>query len=451
MKKTNDKNDRRQSRIATAGFMAILALGVLGSAPVSGPLSAADNASTGEVETWNAIMFQAAQAAGTSPFVMTRVAAIVQAAVFDAVNGIERRYTPIHVPPAAHPGASRRAAVVLAAYTTLVNLYPSQKTTFDQQLVASLASIASDAAAENSTSIWRGAVWGHSVGSAILSWRSTDGFTPPPPAFLGGTAAGQWRPTPPAFLPGAGPQFAYMTPWGIQSPQQFRPSGPRALTSAQYAADLNEVAAMGSIGSSLRTADQTLLARFWQSTTPNYIFNRAALDLAAERHLTFSEKARLLGLLNLAMADADIACWDAKYYYVFWRPVTAIPLADTDGNPSTTADPAWTPLLITPAIPDYPSGHTALAGAAGTVLANSFGESSGLALTSDAPAMAGVVRSFTTVSAMMDEVRDARVFGGIHFRTADNDGQAVGVAVAQYLIQNVLLPVSGKRTGQLAH
>jgi hypothetical protein len=449
--KTNDNCGRRQSRIGTAGSIAILALGVLGSAAVSGPLSAAGDGSTGEIEVWNGIMFQAAQAANTSPFVMTRVAAIVQAAVFDAVNGIERRYTPIHVAPAAEPGASRRAAVVLAAYTTLVNLYPLQKVTFDQQLTISLASIASDAAAENSTSISRGAIWGQSVGNAILSWRSTDGFTPPPPPFLGGLAAGQWRPTPTAFLPGAGPQFAYMTPWGIQSPQQFRPSGPPALTSAQYAVDLNEVAAVGSIGSSLRTADQTLLARFWQSTTPNYIFNHVALQLAAERHLTFSEKARLLGLLNLALADADIACWDAKYYYAFWRPVTAIALADTDGNPSTTADPGWTPLLITPAIPEYPSGHTALAGAAGTVLANYFGESSHVALTSDAPAMAGVVRSFTTVSAVMDEVRDARVFAGIHFRTADNDGQAVGAAVAHYLIQNVLLPVNGNHTGQLAH
>ncbi len=246
--KTNDNYGRRQSRIGTAGSIAILALGVLGSAPVSGPLSAADNGSTGEIETWNGIMFQAAQAANTSPFVMTRVAAIVQAAVFDAVNGIERRYTPIHVAPAAEPGASQRAAVVLAAYITLVNLYPSQKVTFDQQLSASLASIASDAAAENSTSISRGAVWGQTVGNAILSWRSTDGFTPPPPPFLGGFATGQWRPTPPAFLPGAGPQFAYMTPWVIQSPQQFRPSGPPALTSAQYAADLNEVAAMVPVG-----------------------------------------------------------------------------------------------------------------------------------------------------------------------------------------------------------
>lgn len=449
--KSKHNYGRSQSRIGTAGSIAILALSVLGSAPVSGPLRAADHGSTGEIETWNGIMFQAAQAANTSPFVMTRVAAIVQAAVFDAVNGIERRYTPIHVAPAAEPGASRRAAVVLAAYTTLVNLYPSQKVTFDQQLSASLVSIASDAAAENSTSISRGAVWGQTVGNGILLWRSTDGFTPPPAPFLGGLATGQWRPTPPAFLPGAGPQFAYMTPWVIQSPQQFRPFGPPALTSAQYAADWNEVAAMGSIGSSLRTPDQTLLARFWQSTTPNYIFNHAALALAAERHLTFSEKARLLGLLNLAMADADIACWDAKYYYVFWRPVTAIALADTDGNPSTTTDPGWTPLLITPAIPDYPSGHTSLAGAAGTVLANYFGEILDVTLTSDALAMAGVVRSFTTVSAVMDEVRDARVFGGIHFRTADNDGQAVGVAVAQYLIQNALLPINGNPAGQLVH
>jgi membrane-associated phospholipid phosphatase len=240
-----------------------------------------------------------------------------------------------------------------------------------------------------------------------------------------------------------------MRPWVIESPDQFRPGGPPALTSARYTADFDEVKAMGSMGSALRTSDQTLLAQFWQSTTPNYIFNNAALVLAAERHLTFSEKARLLGLLNAAMADADIACWDAKYYYAFWRPVTAIELADTDGNPSTASDPGWLPLLVTPAIPDYPSGHTSLSGAAGTVLATYFGERTSVNLTSDAPAMVGVVRSFDGFSALMREVVDARVFGGIHFRTADIDGQATGVAVARYVIDNAFLPVHGTRTGQL--
>jgi hypothetical protein len=392
-----------------------------------------------QISNWNTIMFRAAQTAGTTPLVMTRVAAIVQGAVFDAVNGIERRYTPLHVDPAAAPGASKRAAAVLAAYTTLVSIYPTQKPMLDQELASSLSSINSSQAAEHSVSISSGAAWGLSVANAILTWRSTDGFIPPPPPFVGGNAVGEWRPTPPAFLPGAGTQFAYMTPWVIRSPSQFRPAGPPPLTSARYTADFNEVKALGSIGSQLRTPDQTLLAQFWQSTTPSYIFNHAALTLAAERDLTFSEKARLLGVLNTAMADADIACWDAKYHYVFWRPVTAIALADTDDNPLTISDAGWTPLLVTPNIPDYPSGHTALSGAAGTVLATWFGARSSVKLVSDAPAMLGVVRSFRNFSRMMNEVVDARIFAGIHYRTADVDGQATGVAVARYVIDNAFL------------
>jgi hypothetical protein len=242
-----------------------------------------------------------------------------------------------------------------------------------------------------------------------------------------------------------------MTPWVIRSPSQFRPAGPPPLTSARYAADFNEVKALGSIASQFRTPDQTLLAQFWQSTTPSYIFNHAALALAEERHETFSELARLLSLLNTAMADADIACWDAKYHFNFWRPVTAVPLADTDGNPLTISDAGWTPLLITPNIPDYPSGHTSLSGAAGTVLATYFGERSSINLVSDVPAMSGVTRSFRNFSRMMNEVVDARIFGGIHYRTADVDGQATGTAVARYVMDHAFLPTRGDRNDQLSH
>jgi membrane-associated phospholipid phosphatase len=183
------------------------------------------------------------------------------------------------------------------------------------------------------------------------------------------------------------------------------------------------------------------LARFWQSTTPNYIFNRAALALAADGRLKFVEEAWLLALLNTAMADADIACWDGKYHFAFWRPITAIRMADVDGNPSTSADPAWSPLLVTPAIPDYPSGHTTLAGAAAAVLSAVFGANTPVELTSDAQAMAGVVRRFNGFSELLSEVIEARILAGIHFRTADVDGQATGTAVARYVLDNAFLPV----------
>jgi len=396
-----------------------------------------------EVTDWNKIMLQAALVApATSPLVMGRVGAIVQVSVFEAVNGIERRYAPVHaVSFEPVPGASLRAAAVQAAYAALVRLYPTQKSTFDAKLAASLAAISSGPAAENSESIARGVDWGQAVADAIWNWRSTDGFAPPPPPFLGGNAVGQWRPTPPGLLPGAGPQFAYMTPWAISSPSQFRPAGPPALTSARYTTDFKETQSMGSLSSSTRTADQTLASKFWNASTPAYFWDTLAIALGADRHNTLSENAHLLALVNVAIADAGIACWEAKYHFVFWRPVTAIPLADTDGNADTPADPTWTPLLTTPAFPEYPSGHSTVSGAAATVLASYFGKSTSFSMDSDV--MTGVVRSFTSFSAVLDEIQDARIFGGIHFRTACADGQATGAAVANYILANALQPVHG--------
>jgi hypothetical protein len=305
-----------------------------------------------EITDWNQTLFRAALVGGTTPLVITRVAAIVQAAVFDAVNGIDRRYAPIHVPPAGPAGASREAAAVKAAYATLVQLYPAQKGTLDATYAVSLAAIG---ARESSASIASGIGWGQAVADDILSWRSTDGFTPAPPPFLGGTGVGMWRPTPPAFAPGAGPQFAQMTPWVINAPGQFRPAGPPALMSARYAADFNETRTVGRVSSSTRTPDQTIFAWVWASGTASYLWNNVALSLIDRpsgesdndgdregrdrHHPSTLENARLLALLNLAIADAAIGCWDAKYTYVFWRPVTAIPLAATDGNPATPADP----------------------------------------------------------------------------------------------------------------
>lgn len=401
-----------------------------------------------EVTDWNGIMLEAAHDAvpPTSPLVMTRVAAIVGASVFDAVNGIERRFAPIHVAPAAPRGASRRAAAVQAAYASLVRLYPSRKSAFDVKRAESLAAIADGEAEEHSESITRGVEWGQAVADAIWAWRSGDGFTPPPPPFLGGLAVGEWRPTPPAFLPGAAPQFATMATWVIGFPSQFRPSGPPNLASAQYAADFNETKSMGSLSSPLRTSDQTLAAKFWNSTTPAYLWDRAAVELGLRSHLTLSEESHVLALLNLAMADAAIACWDGKYQYVFWRPVTAISLADTDGNPATDPDTAWTPLLVTPAFPEYPSGHATVSGAAAAVLSALFGSNADFSLESDF--MPGVVRSFGNFPSALEEVTNARIFGGIHYRSACRDGQTTGGQVGEYVIEHALRPVHGEHEGE---
>jgi hypothetical protein len=410
----------------------------------------AGTAQADEVTNWNETMFRAALVGGTSPLVITRVAAIVHAAVFDAVNGIARRYTPIHVAPAGPAGASRDAAAAQAAYATLVQLYPTQKATFDARLAVSLAVIG---AQESSAAIANGRTWGQTVADAILTWRGSDGFTPAPPPFLGGTAVGQWRPTPPGQLPGAAPQFATMTPWAILSPSQFRPAGPPALTSARYTKDFNETKAMGSLLSSIRTPDQTVASWFWASGTASFIWNTVAISLinsesdddfdhdrhGRRHHPSLLENARLLAVLNVSMADAGIACWDAKYTYVFWRPVTAIPLAATDGNPATAEDTAWTPLFATPNHPEYPSGHSCLSGAAGAVLANDFGDRTSFSAVSDL--MPGVVRSFRSFSSALKEVKNARIFAGIHFRSATDDGQAIGASVAEYILDTAAQPV----------
>lgn len=395
-----------------------------------------------EVTDWNQNMLQAAHVAGTSPLILTRNAAIVHGSIFDALNGIERRYTPVHVTSKAPRGASRRAAVIQAGYASLVKLYPAQQATLDAQLAASIAKmLATQDPEDPGESFERGIAWGQKVADAIWAWRSTDGFTPPPPPFLGGTAIGQWRPTPPGNLPGAGPQFAYMTPWVIPSPSEYRPAGPPALGSAQYAIDFNETKDMGRDTSALRTDDQTLACRFWNSATVTYFWDTVAVSLGAERGFSLSQNAHLLASLNLAMADAAIACWDAKYTYVFWRPITAIPSPDDDGNDNTTADPAWLPLLITPNHPEYPSGHSTVSGSAAVVLADRFGNNAAFSVDSDT--MPGVIRSFTSFTAALEEVKEARIFAGIHFRSACNDGQRTGSQAANYVLDHALQRIHG--------
>ena len=400
-----------------------------------------------EVTDWNRIMLDALTGPpAVSPPLAARPAAIVAAAVFDAVNGIERRYTPIHVQPAAPPGASRRAAAVQAAYASLVRLFPAQMATFDAQRIVSLAGIASGPAVENSESIQRGIAWGQTVADAIWAWRSNDGFSNVQPPFIGGLAPSQWRPTPPAYAPGLAPQMAQMTPWVVASPSQFRPAGPNPLTSARYAADLNETETMGSATSTTRTGDQTLYVQFWNSTNPPDFWDPVATRLSAKRHLTLSENARLLALLNMALADAVIGCWDAKYTYDSWRPITAIQLADTDGNPATTPDTGWTPIITTPPFPEYPSAHSCVSSSAATILAANFGKHAEFSVTSDG--MPTVVRYFDSFSDALDEVTNARVFGGIHFRTACNDGRALGRGVGGYVIEHAILPLHGGREGE---
>jgi len=408
-----------------------------------------------DVTDWNQHMLRAGLVDATPAVVMTRVAAIVQASVFDAVDGIDRKYAPVHVAPAAPAGASRRAAAVQAAYTALVSLYPKQKSTFDARRAVSLAIIASDPD-EAPAGIAAGVAWGTTAANGILAWRNTDGFTSTPPVFTGGTAVGEWRPTPPAFAPGIHPELATSTPWVLRMPSQFRPAGPPSLTSARYATDFNETKLMGRFDSTFRTLDQTIYAWWWQIGTATYIWNHLA-DVLIERRArgdddddsgrsgehrpSLLESARILALLDLAMADGAIACWDAKYTYVAWRPVTAIPLETTIGNPGimhNTSDDSWMPLFATPAHPEYPSAHSSISGAAVTVFAAIFGDRTHITVDNDLAI--GVTRSFRSFSQALDEVKNARVFAGIHFRFSTDDGTTLGSDVGNWVLDHALLP-----------
>ena len=403
-----------------------------------------------EVLDWNAVVQRAMGVAATPGALGPRLAAIVHVSMFDALNGIDRRFIPFHVDVEAPRGASRRAAVVYAAYTALVGLFPAQSDAFAEDLEASLAAIAADAATENSESVALGRAWGEQVANEILAWRATDGLNPLGPGYPGSLDVGKWRPTP---RPGANPgdpelpgllgmfqTLGTTTPFVIPNPSYFRPLlGPPALASQEYADNVNEVKLVGEATSAARTANQTqaLAAPFW---------NGVAATASVNRHLTLSENARLFALLNVAMTDAAIACWDSKYYFDLWRPITAIRLADTDGNDATTEQLDWTPLIVTPPYPEYYSGHQSLSGTSQAILTAFFGA---LPMEGVSPATPGVVRSWPTFAAAADEALLARIWSGIHFRFAMTDARVNAELIAAYVLEHAAQPLHGKHTGQL--
>jgi hypothetical protein len=391
---------------------------------------------------WINIMNDTVLAGGTPPFFTSRIAAMVSASVFDAVNGIDPRFHPLHVPPNAPDNASQRAAAIQAAYVILADAYPAQNAALTAQRNASLGTLA---LTENAKSIAAGVAWGQTVADAIWAWRLTDGIAPPPPPFEGvlgivGTpaAVGYWRPTPPPNAPGAGTQLATMAPWVLERASEFRLPPPYALDSAQYAADLNETKTMGASSGSPRTADQSELALFWQSNTP-LTWDRVAVQISAKRGLSFHENVHLFALLNVTMADAVIACWDSKYRYSFWRPITAI----REGLTPADADPTWEPWLDffkpgTPAFPEYPSAHASISGSAAFVLASIFGDNTSFTVTSESRPG---TRSFSSFSGAVSEIADARVFGGIHFRTSCDLGNTLGRNVANFVAMHAMRPL----------
>jgi hypothetical protein len=414
-----------------------------------GALAGPGAASADVVTDWNRNMVDALYVAHTAPQPATRVGAIVQTAVFDAVNGIAGRYEqyrPDVVGATAPRGASQRAAAASAAYTALVALLPTQKATFDAELEATLASLSDDDEDEGlGQAVARGLAWGQTVANAILAWRSTDGFTATLPPYVIGPLP-SWQPTPPAFVQTpVFRQFASMTPWTMSSPGQFLPAPSPALTSARYTADFNEVKTIGNAA----TTSQALIdtARFWNGVfeTAGPMWNRAAERLADARDAPLVGNARLFALLNASMADAVISVWNAKNTYNTSRPITAIRNADMDGNPDTAQDASWTPVLTTPAHQEYPSGHSGVSSAAATVLASFFGNDATFTMTSDGfPPTPFVARTYSSFSDAIAEVALARIAGGIHFRFACDAAATMGAEVADQAMDTEMTRLRGQ-------
>jgi len=383
---------------------------------------------------WNNNLRDALQAGGASATAASRIAAIVQAAVYDSVNALDRTHEPYLVDVLAHPRASREAAVAAAAHRALVGLYPAQTATLDVRLSESLATI-TDGKAEDD-----GVALGRSVAEQILSIRQNDGSNVVLPPYMGAPGPGQWRPTSPT-APGQLPQWADVTPFAMTSPDQFRPVDPPLLTSAEYTAAFNEIKELGSVGSTTRTADQTAMARFWASGagTPSAIghLNLMAQIAAQQQGNTLEENARLFAALNIAMADATISGWDIKYEVNYWRPQAGIREAGDDSNDATIADPAWTPLLSTPAHPSYNSTLSSNSNAAATVLADFFGTDD-IAFTLPAQSATLPARSFTSFSQAAREAADSRIYAGIHWRFDNEAGLQSGATIGQYVMANFL-------------
>ncbi len=394
-----------------------------------------------QVLEWNQIFIDTLVATNTPNSSSQRLGAIVHTAIFDAYNGIERRYATIYVQGKAPAGASRRAAVIAAAYTALVGIFPSlslsQRAALDARYTASLIAL-SDDGGDGGQSRERGIAWGTEVALAVLAWRATDGFNEAHTAFAGGTEIGQWRPTGGSCVTMTGLGLAYAEPFVVANTTQFDPGSPRRLANSTYADDFNSVKAFGRKTASKRTDDQTALAPFWEGNASVH-WNQAANQIARARHLSLSESSRLLAVLNIVMADTAFTVWTAKLFYgrnaseVTWRPLTAILLADTDPSSLTQPDPDWVPLVATPCHPEYPAGHPGQNGAAATVLLSRFDNAQTFTLTTRLSGVDLPDRTYTSISQARADGNNARVWGGMHYPSTVAISDQIGAAVANYV------------------
>jgi hypothetical protein len=384
---------------------------------------------------WNNVTLNAIRAEQTPPPIAARNLAMVHLAIYDAVNAVYLTHQPFYVRPAAPAETSPAAAAAVAGHRTLIGLYPKYREDLDTALNDCLATVAESTAKHNGIRV------GQAVAEKILDWRSPD-FAQARSAYALPSDPGRWQRTPPDYQAPLLPEWRKVSAFALRDPAVFRPSGPPALSSEAYAADFRQVKELGAINSSVRTADQTVIAKFWAdgagTDTPPGHWNRIAQSVALERKTSLAENARLFALLNVAMADAAIACWDCKYGFGFWRPVTAIRAA---------GESDWTPLLPTPPFPSYTSGHSSFSGAAAAALAVFFGRDD-VRFTTTADGVPGVMRVFNSFSSAAAEAGMSRIYGGIHWDFDNRDGLASGRAVGEDIGRHHFQPLNTSSDGR---
>ena len=390
------------------------------------------------VQDWNAHAANAiVGVAGQRPERGLIRLAMVHLAIYDAVNAIEAYPFQAYgvTPNVVHP-ASLEAATATAAYDVLVALFPGQKEDLEAKYNSSLETITEGPAKINGISV------GRQSAAGLLALRDNDGRDAVV-LYRPGSGPGVWLPTPPAFQPAAAPEAPYVQPFALTSASQFRAEPPPELNSETWTRDYNEVKRLGAAIGSERTPEQTDIGRFW-SDQPILQWNRAWRNISINQGLSLPDNARFFAMLTTATADAIIAAWDSKYFYNFWRPVTAIRAGDTDGNPNTEADPNWIGQVITPNHPEYPAAHGCFSGASVHTLKFFFGtDRFDLVVNSSVAGLINPVRSFSSFSQVLDEVADARVYGGMHYRNSAKKGAKIGKQVSRYVTSHFFRPSRG--------
>ena len=413
-------------------WLACTTVAVLAAANLA-PAKAQATKPVSQVVQWNRTLLVIVRTPGAQPATIhpTRSFAIMHGAIYDAVNAIDGTHKPYLVRLSASHFASHEAAAAAAAHEVLVTLYPNFQASLDaqlQQAVAQIPNPGKDA----------GISIGNTVADRILALRNNDGSNAQPIPYSFGSAPGDYQSTPPNFP--KQPQFthwSHVTPFALESANQFRPGGPPALISDRYSDAFDQVKSLGIAGSATATADEALTGRFWNGAIQNY-WNEITQTASVAHDLTTAQNARLFALLNLSFADAVIAFYDAKYTYNFWRPVTAIRAAATDDNPETEADPNWLPEVgNTTPDPSYPGAHAVIS-AAGAEVLTSFFRKDHFEFSVTSEVMPGVDRSFTSFPAAAQEATLSRIFAGVHFLFDLTSGQRLGSDVADFVVDNFL-------------